>query len=47
MSATHKTIQVKTETHKRLTGLAAKGDSYNDVIERLLDEHAKEDGRGE
>ena len=30
-------IQITTKTKERLVALGAKGDTYNDIIERLLD----------
>lgn len=32
------TIRVSDETHERLRKLGSKGDSYEDIIRRLLDE---------
>ena len=34
-------IQVSQETKNRLTQLGLKGDTYDDIIRRLLDKHSK------
>lgn len=41
---TDKLIRVSEETHQRLTDLGRKGDTYNEIIDRLLElgEHSRE-----
>lgn len=43
VSASKTNVQITTETRDRLIALGGKGDSYEDVIKRLLDE--REAGR--
>ena len=35
------TIEVTRETHAKLKAIGLKGDKYDDIIRRLLDEHEK------
>lgn len=34
-----KTLKISDETHKRLTKVGKFGDTFEDIIKRLLDEH--------
>jgi len=34
-----KTLKIKEETHKRLVELGKKGESFDDVINRIIDEN--------
>ncbi len=34
-----KTLKIKEETHKRLTDLGKKGESFDDLINRIIDEN--------
>ena len=36
-----KTIKIKEKTHKRLTELGKKGETFSDLIDRIIDENAK------
>ena len=36
-----KTIKIKEKTHKRLLNLGKKGESFDDIINRLIDKNAK------
>jgi len=38
-----KTVRVSNETHEKLTEIGNKGQSYSDIIEKLIKEH-KENG---
>ena len=36
-----KTLKIKEKTHKRLTDLGKKGETFDDVINRIIDENEK------
>ncbi len=36
-----KTLKIKEKTHKRLTELGKKGESFSDLIDRIIDENEK------